>query len=127
MRPQPGYIYIMVNPSLQKDTLKIGMTTRKPEHRATELSGGTAIPTNFSVAYEEYVPDSVLAEKLVHQRLRSIKQTHLGSFCSAPKGGDPVGGGGGQSCKSHRSKATFTVGHSSQLTFPESQTTPPLG
>ncbi len=33
-----GYIYILHNPSLRDETLKIGITTRTPYIRAAELS-----------------------------------------------------------------------------------------
>lgn len=59
------YLYILINPSLS-GLLKIGRTNRSPEERAIELSKGTNMPTPFVVAYEEEVPDSKNAEKLVH-------------------------------------------------------------
>ena len=63
-----GYVYILINPSLN-GLLKIGMTSRSPEERALELSSGTNMPTPFVVAYEEMVPDGYLAEKIIHQHL----------------------------------------------------------
>ena len=62
------YVYILINPSLT-GLLKIGRTNRSPEERAIELSKGTNMPTPFVVAYEEKVPDSKIAEKLVHDEL----------------------------------------------------------
>ena len=62
------YIYILINPSLS-GLLKIGRTNRSPEQRAIELSNGTNMPTPFVVAYEEEVPNSHTAEKLVHEEL----------------------------------------------------------
>ncbi len=64
----PQYIYILINPSLS-GLLKIGRTNRSPNERAIELSKGTNMPTPFIVAYEEEVPDSCIAEKLVHDEL----------------------------------------------------------
>lgn len=62
------YIYILINPSL-KGLLKIGRTDRSPEERAIELSNSSNMPTPFIVAYDEEVPDSQIAEKLVHDEL----------------------------------------------------------
>jgi T5orf172 domain-containing protein len=67
-----GYIYIMINPSLEKDLLKIGRTTRKPEERASELCT-TGVPARFHVAYEEEVENCFLAESLLHQQLASYR------------------------------------------------------
>ena len=62
------YIYILINPSF-KGLLKIGRTDRSPEERARELSNSSNMPTPFVVAYDEEVPDSQVAEKLVHDEL----------------------------------------------------------
>ena len=62
------YIYILINPSL-KGLLKIGRTDRSPEERAIELSNSSNMPTPFIVAYDEKVPDSKTAEKLIHDEL----------------------------------------------------------
>ena len=64
-----GHIYILVNPSLPPTMLKIGATSRAPEKRARELSRGTGVPTDYVVAYDEYVSDWKLAEQAVHNRL----------------------------------------------------------
>lgn len=39
-----GYIYILLNRAFQNDHYKIGMTTKKPEEQAQELSGATGVP-----------------------------------------------------------------------------------
>lgn len=64
-----GYVYILINASLQQDMLKIGKTTRNPAERAKELSIATGVPSEYYVAYEEYVPDCDEAEKMVHDKL----------------------------------------------------------
>jgi len=79
-----GYIYILVNPALQKNLLKIGMTSRSPEDRASELSTVTGLPSSFVVAYEEIVPDIELAEKLMHQRLHKYRTNVRREFFSLP-------------------------------------------
>jgi hypothetical protein len=73
----PGYIYILTNPSMG-GYLKIGRTTRNPRDRAAELSGATAVPTPFELAFDAYVEDCFNAEAFVHARL-----THDGYRVSA--------------------------------------------
>ncbi len=46
-----GYIYILHNPSLRDETLKIGITTRTPYIRAAELSRKTGVAQEYVVAY----------------------------------------------------------------------------
>lgn len=54
---------------LPEDTLKIGRTERNAQARVKELFT-TGLPEQFNIRYERDVPDCVLAEKLVHQRLK---------------------------------------------------------
>lgn len=63
-----GYIYVLINPSLQ-GMVKIGKTTRDPEERAKELSSATGVPTPFIVAYSVMVSDCDAAEKFTHELL----------------------------------------------------------
>jgi hypothetical protein len=64
-----GYIYVLINPALQKNFLKIGKTTRTPEERARELSHGTNVPMPYMVAYEHLVADCDAAEARIHNAL----------------------------------------------------------
>ena len=81
----PSYVYILINPSM-KGLLKIGMTNRSPEDRALELSGSTNMPTPFSVAYDEIVPDGYLAEKIIHEELarKGFRVSDSREFFSIP-------------------------------------------
>ena len=63
-----GYIYILKNPAYPH-LLKIGMTTRSPEERASELSVPTGVPMNYEVVFVEVVPDCAMAERILHQKL----------------------------------------------------------
>jgi hypothetical protein len=63
-----GSIYILKNPALRENMLKIGRTEGTPQKRARQLFT-TGLPDEFIVSYEEDVPDCVLAEKLVHEKL----------------------------------------------------------
>lgn len=59
-----GYVYVLVNSSLQ-NLVKIGFTTKSPKDRANELSG-TGVPSRFVVAYSIYVTDCAAVEAQVH-------------------------------------------------------------
>ena len=71
-----GYIYILINASLQKNTLKIGMTRRTPEIRAEELSDETGLPSEYMVACKKKVSDCEEVESLIHERLKRYRITH---------------------------------------------------
>ncbi len=73
----------MINPSLEKDLLKIGRTTRKPDARASELCT-TGVPARFHVAYEEEVEDCLLAESLLHQQLARYRYDQRREFFKLP-------------------------------------------
>jgi hypothetical protein len=79
-----GYLYILINPSLRPDFLKIGMTNRSPEIRAKEISQGSGVPSEFHVAYEAQVPDSDIAEKIVHRRLNEFRINDNREFFCLP-------------------------------------------
>ena len=70
-----GWVYISINPSLQKNYLKIGYTRRTPEVRARELSEDTGTPTEFLVAYKRQVYDCEKVESLVHKALHRYRIT----------------------------------------------------
>ncbi|GMR19602.1 MAG: hypothetical protein BMS9Abin36_0197 [Gammaproteobacteria bacterium] len=79
-----GYVYILINPALRRDYLKIGMTSRSPEIRAQEISKGTGIPAEFHVAYEICVPDCAIAEDIVHNRLDKYRLNDNREFFVMP-------------------------------------------
>ena len=66
--PTPGYIYALINPSLE-GLVKVGKTTGTPELRAKELSAATGVPAPFIVAFEVYTEDCDKAETFVHTAL----------------------------------------------------------
>lgn len=63
-----GYIYILDNPALHPELLKIGKTTKSVEMRARGLST-TGLPDDFRVLHSIHVPDCHLAEALIHKKL----------------------------------------------------------
>jgi hypothetical protein len=73
--PESGYVYALINPSLD-GLVKVGMTTRTPEERAKEISASTGVPTPFVVAFYEAFHDCVSAEEYVHAKLESHGYRH---------------------------------------------------
>ena len=79
-----GYIYILINPSLQKNYLKIGKTERSPEDRAAEISQGTGVPTPYYVAYKHKVSDCNSAETIIHTKLKKYRVSGRREFFLFP-------------------------------------------
>ena len=61
----PGFIYILTNPSLV-GIVKIGKTTRSPANRVAELSSATGVPTPFQLVYYAEFADCDAAERALH-------------------------------------------------------------
>ena len=80
-----GFIYVLVNSSMP-DLVKVGLTTRKPSDRASELSGVTGVPTPFIVVYETEVNNCIEAEKFVHEMLtiKGYRVSDAREFFRAP-------------------------------------------
>jgi hypothetical protein len=78
-----GSIYILENPALRENMLKIGRTEGTPQKRAKQLFK-TGLPDEFIVSYEEDVPDCVLAEKLVHEKLDRYRYNPRREFFVLP-------------------------------------------
>ncbi|GGA11854.1 hypothetical protein GCM10008018_66140 [Paenibacillus marchantiophytorum] len=80
-----GYVYVLLNPSIQ-GVVKIGMTTRDPENRVTELSNATGVATPFILVYKEYFNDCHFAEKQIHTYLeqRNYRVANNREFFSIP-------------------------------------------
>ena len=69
--PQSGYIYILINPTLN-GLVKIGKTSKTSEERAKELSSATGVPTQFIVAYDKFFEDIDLAENHVNEVIKNM-------------------------------------------------------
>jgi predicted transport protein len=79
-----GYVYILLNRAFQNDHYKIGMTTKTPEARASEISNATGVPRAFEVLYEQKVTDCHRAERLLHQRLERYRSATNREFFQIP-------------------------------------------
>lgn len=82
---EPGYIYVLINPSIE-GLVKIGKTTREPQSRAKELSQATRVATPFYVAFSIEVADCHSAEEYVHAILEhnGFKRTPNREFFEMP-------------------------------------------
>lgn len=61
-----GHIYILSNPALPPNCLKIGLTQKSPVERAKELSRSTAIPHDFKLLHAQPVSNVITSEKRLH-------------------------------------------------------------
>ncbi|WP_316841983.1 GIY-YIG nuclease family protein [Pedobacter gandavensis] len=77
-----GYIYMMRNAYLPKNTFKIGLTTNSPDERAKQLSK-TSIPDQYMVMNEWNVADCRKAEKEIHQILDNYRDDPRREFFTA--------------------------------------------
>ena len=80
-----GWVYVMRNNEFRKPLLKVGMTTRPPYERASEM-GRTAVPGRFELVYFVHVVDARMAESLVHRELASFRYRPNKEFFEAPIG-----------------------------------------
>ncbi len=79
-----GWVYVLINPTLQRNLLKIGKTTKKPEERAKELSSSSGMPMEYYVAYDVCVSDCDMAEKLIHKKLERYRFKRNREFFHLP-------------------------------------------
>jgi hypothetical protein len=80
----PGYVYILFNPSFRDNILKIGFTESAPEKRARKLSSTSGIPTDFVVAYSRFVSDCRFVERLIHESLANVRLRDKREFFKIP-------------------------------------------
>jgi hypothetical protein len=67
-----GYIYVLRNPTMEKNIFKIGLTRNMVADRAAQLSK-TSVPDKFYKSQEWNVKDCVRAEEEIHSRLNSFR------------------------------------------------------
>lgn len=66
----PGYIYLLINPSMN-GLVKIGKTTRNPQERVQELSAATGVPTPFILIFDAFFAECSQVEQYIHTLLES--------------------------------------------------------
>jgi hypothetical protein len=67
-----GYIYILRNPTMEKNIFKIGLTRNEVDDRINQLSK-TSVPDKFYKSQEWNVKDCVRAEKEIHIKLNDFR------------------------------------------------------
>lgn len=70
--PNAGFIYILRNPTMEKNIFKIGLTRNDVDERVNQLSK-TSVPDKFYKSQEWNVKDCVKAEKEIHTRLNDYR------------------------------------------------------
>ena len=63
---EPGYVYILTNPSFKDDWVKIGRSSRPVHERSRELDN-TSVPLPFEIFATMKTTKFVEAEKLIHR------------------------------------------------------------
>jgi hypothetical protein len=66
-----GYIYVLHNPSLRDDYLKIGRTSKNPYVRARKLSSTSGVAQEYVVVYWRYVMNSKSVENAIKHYLKA--------------------------------------------------------
>lgn len=67
------YVYVLSNPAIKDDFLKIGFTSDSPKNRAEHLSRSTAIPLDFEVKHCVAVKDKFSVEIRTHLLLNRYR------------------------------------------------------
>ncbi|MCH1925103.1 GIY-YIG nuclease family protein [Shewanella sp. C32] len=80
-----SFIYILNNKSFEPYVLKIGKTRISPEVRAKQIYfGKTGVPEPFDVLFSCTVPDCDIAEKKIHETLKSYRHNKRREFFRLP-------------------------------------------
>ena len=74
------WVYILSNPSLPKEYLKIGYTKLKPEERAIQISSATGVPTPYKVEWAYKCFNSEIVERMTHQKLKAFRVNNKKEF-----------------------------------------------
>jgi hypothetical protein len=77
---KPGYVYVLSNPMLPPDCVKIGLTRMTPAHRALALSKMSAIPMPFDIFFSCPVNNVHQAERRLHLVLDEKRVTKSKEF-----------------------------------------------
>ena len=74
------WVYVLSNPSLPKEYLKIGYTKLKPEERATQISSATGVPTPYKVEWAYKCFNGEIVERMTHQKLKAFRVNNRKEF-----------------------------------------------
>lgn len=88
MNKEPGYVYILTNPSFREDWVKIGKSSRPVDVRSKELDN-TAVPLPFEIYATMRTAKYNEAERLVHRYIERFTNLRIltiaSSSTSSPK------------------------------------------
>lgn len=73
---EPGYVYILTNPSFREDWVKIGKSSRPVDVRSKELDN-TAVPLPFEIFATMKTAKYNEAEKLVHRYIERFTNLRI--------------------------------------------------
>jgi len=74
------WVYVLSNPSLPKEYLKIGYTKLKPEERATQISSATGVPTPYKVEWAYKCFNGEMVERMTHEKLKAFRVNNKKEF-----------------------------------------------
>ena len=74
------WVYVLSNPSLPKEYLKIGYTKLKPEERATQISSATGVPTPYKVEWAYKCFNGEMVERMTHEKLKAFRVNNRKEF-----------------------------------------------
>lgn len=73
---EPGYVYILTNPSFKEDWVKIGKSSRPVDVRSKELDN-TAVPLPFDVYATMQTEKYSEAEKAIHKQIDRLTDRRI--------------------------------------------------
>lgn len=74
------WVYILSNPCLPENYLKIGHTKLTPEDRAIQISSATGVPVPYKVEWAFKCFNGEIIEKTVHNKLKSYRVNNRKEF-----------------------------------------------
>ena len=74
------WVYVLSNPSLPKEYLKIGYTKLSPEERAIQISSATGVPTPYKVEWAYKCFNGEMVERMIHEKLKAFRVNNRKEF-----------------------------------------------
>ena len=74
------WVYILSNPSLPKEYLKIGYTKLSPDERAIQISSATGVPTPYKVEWAYKCFNGEIVERMTHEKLKAFRVNNRKEF-----------------------------------------------
>ena len=74
------WVYVLSNPSLPKEYLKIGYTKLNPDERAIQISSATGVPTPYKVEWAYKCFNGEMVERMTHEKLKAFRVNNRKEF-----------------------------------------------